>query len=258
MTIQISEFTNKHLPFVARLLNEEYRETYEFIPFNEERILSQIRRRDLNILVAEENGRVLGLIGTHPEEHGEKNIRWLAADKGDNRTTIENMLVKELEKRTEGNTVTTMVDERSPRIREWINRGYVLEPGYQRMSAKLDSLRPIPEVPAGIKLRNLRPDEEEALVSVVNAGFGWQRLELGDLETWKSEDPPFDEEWVQVAEAGERIVSTVVAKPDTDYNKYTHLRMAYLGPAATLPEFRNKHLGSALTARAMNFCLKKE
>ena len=183
MTIQISEFTNKHLPFVARLLNEEYRETYEFIPFNEERILSQIRRRDLNILVAEENGRVLGLIGTHPEEHGEKNIRWLAADKGDNRTTIENMLVKEIEKRTEGNTVTTMVDEGSPRIREWINRGYVLEPGYQRMSAKLDGLRPIPEVPAGIKLRSLRPDEEEALVSVVNAGFGWQRLELGDLET---------------------------------------------------------------------------
>jgi ribosomal protein S18 acetylase RimI-like enzyme len=60
-----------------------------------------------------------------------------------------------------------------------------------------------------------------------------------------------------VAEAGERIVSTVVAKPDTDYNKYTHLRMAYLGPAATLPEFRNKHLGSALTARAMNFLSEK-
>lgn len=257
MTIQISEFTNRHLPFVARLLNEEYRETYEFIPFNEERILSQIRRRDLNILVAEENGRVLGLIGTHPEEHGEKNIRWLAADKGDNRTTIENMLVKEIEKRTEGNTVTTMVDEGSPRIREWINRGYVLEPGYQRMSAKLDSLRPIPEVPAGIKLRSLISDEEEELVSVVNVGFGWQRLELGDLETWKSEDPPFNEEWVQVAEAGERIVSTVVAKPDTDYNKYTHLRMGYLGPAATLPEFRNQHLGSALTARAMNFLFEK-
>lgn len=72
MTIQISEFTNKHLSFVARLLNAEYRETHEFIPFNEERIWSQIRRRDLKILVAEENGIVLGLIGTHPEEHGEK------------------------------------------------------------------------------------------------------------------------------------------------------------------------------------------
>lgn len=167
------------------------------------------------------------------------------------------MLVKEIEKRTGGNTVTTMVDEGSPRITEWINRGYVLEPGYQRMSAKLDGLRPIPEVPAGIKLRSLRPDEEEELVSVVNAGFGWQRLELGDLETWKSEDPPFNEEWVQAAEADERIVSAVVAKPDTDYNKYMHLRRGYLGPAATLPEFRNKHLGSALTTRAMNFLFEK-
>ena len=257
MTIQISEFTNKHLLFVAELLNEEYRETYEFIPFNEERVLSQIRRRNLKILVAEENGRVLGLIGAHPEEHGEKNIRWLAADKVDNRTAIENMLVKEIEKRTEGDTVTAMVDEGSSRIKDWVNRGYVLEPGYQRMSAKLDGLKRIPEVPSGIKLRSLRPGEEEELVSVVNSGFGWQRLELGDLETWKSEDPPFNEEWVQVAEADERIVSTVVAKPDTDYNKYTHLKMAYLGPATTLQEFRNKHFGSALTVRSMNFLFQR-
>jgi ribosomal protein S18 acetylase RimI-like enzyme len=257
MTIQISEFASKHLLFVAGLLNEEYRETYEFIPFNEERVLGQIRRRDLKILVAEENGRVLGLIGTHPEEHGEKNIRWLTADKVDNRTAIENMLVKEIEKHMEGDTVTTMVDEGSPRIKDWVNRGYVLEPGYQRMSAKLDSLKQIPEILAGIKLRSLRPGEEEELVSVVNSGFGWQRLELGDLEAWKSEDPPFNEEWVQVAEASERIVSAVVAKPDTDYNKYTHLKMGYLGPAATLQEFRNKHVGSALTARSMNFLLER-
>jgi ribosomal protein S18 acetylase RimI-like enzyme len=33
--------------------------------------------------------------------------------------------------------------------------------------------------------------------------------------------------------------------------------MGYLGPAATLPEFRNQHLGSALTARAMNFLFEK-
>jgi hypothetical protein len=72
MTIQILEFTHEHLPFAARLLNKEYRETYEFIPFNEERVLSQIRRRDIKILVAEENGKVLGLIGTHSEKHGEK------------------------------------------------------------------------------------------------------------------------------------------------------------------------------------------
>jgi ribosomal protein S18 acetylase RimI-like enzyme len=61
---------------------------------------------------------------------------------------------------------------------------------------------------------------------------------------------------VQVAEVEERIVSIVVAKPDTDSIRYLHLNRGYLGPAATLPEFRNKHLASALTARAMNLLFK--
>lgn len=52
-------------------------------------------------------------------------------------------------------------------------------------------------------------------------------------------------------------MSAVVARPDTDYNKYLHLRRGYLGPAATLSEFRNKHLASALTAQAMNFLFEK-
>jgi ribosomal protein S18 acetylase RimI-like enzyme len=101
------------------------------------------------------------------------------------------------------------------------------------------------------------PSEEEKLVAVVNAGFGWKRLEQGVLETWKSEDPPFAEDWVQVAEVGDRFASAVVAKPDTDYITYSHVQRAYLGPAATLPEFRNKHLASALTAKAMNFLFEK-
>jgi len=36
-----------------------------------------------------------------------------------------------------------------------------------------------------------------------------------------------------------------------------HFKRGYLGPAATLPEFRNKHLASALTAKAMNFLFEK-
>jgi ribosomal protein S18 acetylase RimI-like enzyme len=259
MTIQISELTNKHLPIAVRLLNEEYRNSYEFIPFDEERILTQIRQRGLKVLVAEENGDVLGLIGTHThaEEHLEEHVSWLAACEGHNQRAVENILVNEIEKDAKGGTVMTMIDEGSPRINDWINRGYALHPGFQRMSATLDGLKPIPELAEGAKLRSLRPDEEEELVTVINAGFGWQRLELGVLETWKSEDPPFSEEWVQVAEIGQRIVSAVVAKPDTDYVKYPHLKRGHLGPAATLPEFRNKHLASALTARAMNFLFEK-
>ncbi len=245
------------MPTIIRLLNEEYSNSYEFIPFDEERVLSQIRRRRLKILVAEENGKVLGLIATHSHEDSEEDVSWLAVSKEHNQIAIENMLVNELEKNVKADTISTSIDEENPRITDWINRGYTLQPGFQRMSAKLNGLKPIPQVAEGTKLRSLRPDEEKELMAVTNTGFGWQRLEPGDLETWKSEDPPFSEDWVQVAEVDEIIVSAVVAKPDTDCIKYLHLKRGYLGPAATLPEFRNKHLASALTARAMNFLFEK-
>jgi ribosomal protein S18 acetylase RimI-like enzyme len=257
MTIQITEFAGRHLSAIGKLLNDEYKDAFEFIPFDDERVLSEIRRRHLNLLVAEENGKVLGVIGTHSHENAEEDISWLAANKEHNQKTIENMLVKELEINIKADTVTTMIDQGSPRIADWIDRGYTLQPGFQRMDAKLDVLKPVPKIDEGTKLRSLRTDEEDQFIAAVNKGFGWKRIERGDLETWKLEDPSFTEEWVQVAEIGERIASVVVAKPDTAAAKYLHLNRGYLGPAATLPEFRNKHLASALTARAMNFLLQK-
>jgi len=257
MTVQITEFDKKRLPAIVRLLNGEYRDSDEFIPFDEERVQSEIRNRRLRLFVAEENGKVLGLIGTHSHENSEEHISWLAASKGTNQKAIENMLVDALEKNVKANAILIMIDEGSPKIADWTKRGYILQPGFQRMSAKLDGLKPIPKVDEDTKLRSLGTDEEEEFVEAVNRGFGWKRLERGDLEIWKVEDPSFTEEWVQVAEVKEKIVSIVVAKPDTDSIKYLHVNRGYLGPAATLPEFRNKHLASALTAQAMNFLYKK-
>lgn len=257
MTVQITEFDKKRLPAIVKLLNDEYRDSDEFIPFDEERVQSEIRNRRLRLFVAEENGKVLGLIGTHSHENSEEHISWLVASKGQNQRAIEDMLVEAREKNVKANAILIMIDEGSPKISDWTKRGYILQPGFQRMSAKLDGLKPIPKVDEDTKLRSLRTDEEEEFVEAVNRGFGWKRLERGDLETWKVEDPSFTEEWVQVAEVKEKIVSIVVAKPDTDSIKYLHLNRGYLGPAATLPEFRNKHLASALTAQAMNFLYKK-
>jgi ribosomal protein S18 acetylase RimI-like enzyme len=256
MTVQIAEFAKRHLPAIVSLLNDEYRDHVEFIQFDEERVQSEIRNRRLRLLVAEENGKVLGLIGTHSHEDSE-HVTWIAAGKGQNQRIIENMLLNAVEKDAKAGAVMIMIDEGSPRIADWIKRGYTLQPGFQRMAAKLDGLKIVPKVGEDTKLRSLRADEEEEFVEAVNRGFGWKRLELGDLENWKVEDPPFTEEWVQVAEVNGRIVSTVVAKPDTDAMKYLHLSRGYLGPAATLPEFRNRHLASALTARAMNFLYEK-
>jgi ribosomal protein S18 acetylase RimI-like enzyme len=206
--------------------------------------------------VAEDDGLVVGVIGTHVDDRGE-DIHWLAARKGPQRKVVRDMLVSEAERNAKGESIMTMTDEGNPEIKQWEIRGYVLEPGFQRMTAELRGPTRVPEVDGEIVLRTLRPDEEAKFVETVNAGFGWERLKVGDLQTWKNEDPPFDEGWVQVAEAARRIVSVVVAKPDTNYNKYMHRRMGYLGPATTLPEFRNKHLASALTARAMNLLYEK-
>jgi ribosomal protein S18 acetylase RimI-like enzyme len=256
MTVKISSLDRKHLPFVAELMNEEYGGSLEFIPFDEERILSEIQRRHITVLVAKDDERVVGFIGTHADDRGE-DIHWLATRKGPEGKAVRDMLVNEAERNAKGDSIMRMIDEGSPEIKEWESRGYVLEPGFQRMTAELRGPTRVLEVDEGIRLRTLRPGEEAAFVETVNAGFGWERLELGDFEKWKAEDPPFDEEWVQVAEAAGKIVSVVVAKPDTDYNKYLHCRMGYLGPATTLPDFRNKHLASALTARAMNLLFEK-
>src|SRR4030067_3377591 len=194
MTFQIIGFANRHLPAIARLLNDEYRHSFEFIPFDEERILCQIRRRDLRILVAEENDEVIGLIGTHSHENSEEDITWLTASIRHDQKTVEELLLKELESVVKADTISTMIDEGSPKIIDWINRGYLLRPGFQRMSAKLDGSLPVPRVKENIELRSLRMNEEEQLIEAVNKGFGWKRLERGDLETWKSEDSPFTEE----------------------------------------------------------------
>jgi ribosomal protein S18 acetylase RimI-like enzyme len=260
MTIRISKLENGHLRIVARLLNVEYKDSYGFIPFDQERVLLEIKRRDLKVLVAEEEGHVLGFIGTRLEEGNEENILWFAAESGPSKRVIENILLNEIEKTAKSNTITATVDEGSPKTKEWIDRGFALCPGWVRMSSKLDGLKQVSEVPEGVKLRSLERGEEEELVEVMNAGFsalGRERLVLGDLNTWKSLDAPFNENWVQVAEFAGKIVSAVVAKPDTDFNKLLGLSRGCLGPATTLPEFRNKHLASALAARAMNFLFEK-
>ncbi len=258
MAIQISEMNDGCLAGLADLLNAEYKNSYDFIPYDENRILSEIRRRSMRVFIASRGSEIIGLIAIH--SHGEENeehISWLAARHEDDQLEIENMLIKTVQQDSKDQTIIAMVEEGSPRIKDWLDRGYVLCPGFERMSARLDGPKVVPEVAEGIKLRSLKNGEEQKLIEAMNAGFGWNRLEEGIVDIWKAEDPPFTEEWVQVAESADRIVSAVVAKPDTEYSRFLHSRRGYLGPAATIPEFRNKHLASALTARAMNFLLEK-
>lgn len=245
-------FVEEEMSSLVKLLNETYRESYEFTPFSEEKLRSQIRERNLKILIAEEDGEVLGSAAYNNGHWGEE-IEWLTVSEIPNRKFIENLLVGEIENYIKGETVFTVVDAGSPKIDEWAERGYKPEGGLYHMVARLDGSKPPPKVSEDVTIRGLKPKEEKEFVEAVNAGFGWERLKLGVIQKWKSECPSFNEEWIHVAELDNKIVSIVASRLDVKYNKFLSGKRGYLGPAVTLPEHRGKNLASALTRRAMNF-----
>lgn len=249
-------FNGKDMPILVKLLNEKYRDSYEFIPYTTDGLLSRIKEDNLTVFVAEDNGKVLGC-AAYADGHWGEEIEWLAVSKISNQKLVKDALVSEIEKQVKGETVFTVVDAESPEMEEWIERGYRAEGGLYHMIARLDGLKPLPKIPEGTVLRSLKPDEEERFVEAVNAGFGGERVTVGSIGRWKSEFPPFNEEWIHVAELENKIVSVVVSRPDTKYNNFFNGKRGYLGPAATLPEHRGKNLASALTCRAMNFLYEK-
>lgn len=250
--MKIRTLVKEDLPSLVRLLNEAYRESYEFVPFNLEKLRSRVQERNLKILVAEEDGGIEGFVAYNDGHWGEA-IEWLCVLDRPDRKLVEDVLIREIEKYVKGDAVFTVVDAESPRISEWVERDYKPEGGLYHIVVRIDGLKPIPQVPEGVVLRSLKLGEEKELVEAVNAGFGGERLKPGVIQKWKSEHPSFSEEWVHVAELNGKIVSVVVSKPDIRYNTFFNGRRGYLGPAATLPEHRGRNLATALTRRAMNF-----
>ncbi len=255
MTVQIRSFVDKDLPSLVKLLNRTFKNSYQFMPYTEMSLRSWVNESKLRILIAEENGKVLGSIAYNDGHWGEE-IEWLTV-KDNSNEKLEEMMIKEIEEYVRKGTIFTLVDAGSPKIDKWIERGYKPEGGMHHMFAKLDAVKPLPKVPENTILRSLKPDEEEEFVRGINAGFGWERLKMGSIERWKTENPPFTEEWIHVAEVDNKIVSVVVAKPDTHYNGFFKGNRGYLGPAATLAEYRSKNLASALTVCAMNYLFEK-
>jgi ribosomal protein S18 acetylase RimI-like enzyme len=256
MVVRIRNFSDQDLPSLVKLVNEAYREAYEFFPYDQHRLSSRIQEGKLKILLAEAKGRVLGSTA-YSDGHWGEEIEWLFVIEVPDREVVENVLAREIEKYVKRGTVFTAVDAGSRKIKEWEERGYGLNNGLYHMVAGLDEVKSLPSIPEGVALRSLRLHEEKEFVETVNAGFGWERVRVGDVQRWKIESPPFDEEWIQIAEVDGTMVSVVVAKPDTYYNRFFNGRRGYVGPAATLPEHRSKNLASALTVRAMNFLLEK-
>jgi ribosomal protein S18 acetylase RimI-like enzyme len=256
MPVQVRDFVNEDLSALVRLLNEMNEGSYEYVPFTEDDVRVRIQEGKFRILIAEENGEAVGSVTYNDGFWGEE-IRWLVVQERPDRKLTENTLVTQVEKCVHGETVFTSVDAGSPRTNDWIERGYKPEGGLYQMIAKLEHVRLLPALPECVTIRSSRLEEEKKVVETVNAVFGWERLKLGFIEKGKIESPPFDEEWVHLATLEDKILSVVVAWPAVKYNKLFSGTRGYLGPAATVPEFRSKKLASALTVRAMNFLFEK-
>jgi ribosomal protein S18 acetylase RimI-like enzyme len=256
MGVQVRDFVYEDLSTLVRLLNEINKGSYEYIPLTEDELQVRLREDKSRPLMAEENGEIVGTATYNDGPWGEE-IRSLAVRQRLDRKLIEDDLISEAEKFVHGETVFTSIDAGSPRINDWVGRGYKPEGGLYQMIAKLHAVRQLPSVPEGVTIRSSRAVEERSIVEAVNSVFGWQRLKDGFIEKGKAESPPFDEEWVHLAALQDRILSVVVAWPAVKYNRFFGGRRGVLGPAATIPEFRSKKLASALTVRAMNFLREK-
>jgi len=257
MTVKIRGFKEPDLPFLWELLKEpDAEQRLLYIRYGNGNFLSWLKERRIEVLIAENSHGIIGSAAHNDGFWGEE-IEWLVACRNAHRKLVEDMLVKEVEKYVKKGTVFTSVNAGSSKVEEWMQRGYCPNGGLCYMVTKLSGLKSASEIPEGVLLRSLKPEEENKFVQLVNAGFGWERVRVGDIEKWKTESPPFDEEWIHVAEINEKLVSVVVSKPDTGYNQFFNAKRGYLGPAATLPEYRGRNIASALTVNAMNFLFKQ-
>lgn len=256
MSVKVRGFEERDLPTLLKLFNTAWKDMYEFMPLTDDEVRTRVQTGKSKVLVADEEGKIVGS-ATYSDGYWGEEIRWLAIEAAEGSQLVRDALITEVERMVHGESLFAMVDSGSPEIGEWTKRGYVIDGGLYQMIAKLDRVRPVPAVPEEIVLRSMNADEEKRVVEAVNEVFGWDRLKPDFVERGELESPPFDREWVHLAELEGEILSVVVAWPAVKFNRYFGAKRGYLGPAATIPEYRSKKLASALTVRAMNFLYGK-
>lgn len=97
MTVHIRSFTDKDVPDIINLLNEQRRGSYGFVPLTEGRMQSWIQEGRLKILVAEEGSRIVGTAAYNDGHWGEE-VEWLTVLGSQDRKATEEAFVKEVEK----------------------------------------------------------------------------------------------------------------------------------------------------------------
>jgi len=255
--MKLREYRESDLPQLVSLQNEADRNSYEFIPYDEEDIRARLTGASTALVATDVKDQIVGLAYLRQDWYGETVT--IPVRPGPNENHIRDLLLPAIEPLNKTGTISTSIDNADQnRLAYFTARGYAPESALYQMIADLDRPPPPQHLPEGYLLRSLRPDEEEALIRLANAAYHGDRLRPGILDRWKKEDPDFEVEWVQVAEYEGKLVALVAARSDRDYNEHYNARRGYLGPAGTLPAHRGKDLSKALTARAMSFLRERD
>ena len=233
------------------IVNEAYRQEYEFIPYTAEDLQAELRPASTVLLAIDEQGRTVGLAYLRQDWYGETVTT--CARPGTDREGIEGFLLAGIEPENKTGHITTSIDpDDEERIAFFNTRGYRIQSSLYQMVADLDNPLPALRLVEGYTVRSLKPDEEDRIIKLANEAYSNERLRPGVLAKWQANDPDFRVDWIQVAEYEGELVAMVRGSSDREYNEHYGERRGYLGPAATLPSHRGKGLSKALTARAMD------
>ncbi|MHA1506991.1 MAG: GNAT family N-acetyltransferase [Candidatus Asgardarchaeia archaeon] len=130
-------------------------------------------------------------------------------------------------------------------------KGFRIKGYLHHMVCEVDRMREIPEI-EGVSLRNLREDELDDLIKLINHAYGHKRLREDSVKEW-FRIPSFNYDWIHVAESDGRIVSAVCTREDYKYNVYYRAKRCYIGPVGTHPNYRRRGIAKALLSKALNF-----
>jgi len=243
--MRVRPASERDLPQLLEVLNAKLAGTYEFSQYTAGSLLDMLKA-GAYIAVAEDGGRILGSVCCRHMALGD-SIEWLVA--GD--TNSERRLLAEAESHATCGRAICFVAEGSPEVNDWLRMGYSVEERELQMTLPLRRM-PAVRPPEGFMLRHLLEGEDPQLIDLVNSSFGWSRLSQEEVDSWRR-SPGFSNEWIHVVECGSRLVSVTVCKEDDDYNRSHAPKRGYIGPGATLPEFRGRGLASLLLISVINF-----
>jgi ribosomal protein S18 acetylase RimI-like enzyme len=239
------------MPMMVTLSGKAHCNSYKF------RGLSQpdfsLDKADNFAFVAESSGILVGCIMVESPsvfDANEAEVTILAVISRS--SNLEENLIKAAEEnvRVANVSIRVLSDDE---MAGWLaSRGYAVEPGFWHFVAPL-AILPKEPVVEHVHIRSMKKSEMGEVIDVVNAAYRKRRLTQDHFSRWRRQDIQFNEDWVLVAILDEKIVGVLCLREDLQYSQVSGKRRGYMGPAATLPQYRSHGIGRALNWCGMKF-----